>query len=476
MKDMDIKKSRCLFCSLGCEVSFRAEGGRLTALAYDQNNPINKGSLCPRGHYNLELASHPGRLTEPQIGRRKVSWEEAVTFLRGELGAFASREIGCLVSCLQSNEAALAAVKMAGRKGIENILSAGAAADLEAYGGSKWQVPGARLATLEAIEQSEALLIVGDLLSRSPVLARRVNQVKYGKRGNKIIVLDPNKTHTSWFATSHLLCRPGTEAIALAALAGAIPFSAAAEKSGLPAAQLQQAAADFKNAASGTVIYVPQTRRLRNDLAVYYAKQLAAGSDHKSFIVYYLYGNTLGVNTVIDRAAPGHPTYHQLLDKIDRGEVKSLLMFGEDISAGHEELQKRFRMLKFVVFAGHFESESPAIYDNSLILPLATQFEGAGSFVTADGQLAVCAPIAPAAGSKTLPEICRLIAEISPAENEASELAVQGPVSQTKDEAEAKAELAALPPLEAAPVKPITYFGNNHLVSNFFWYRVNVNG
>lgn len=191
------KKSRCLFCSLGCEVSFRAEGERLTALAYDKDNPINKGSLCPRGHYNLELANHPGRLAEPQIGRRKVSWEEASIFLQGELRIFASHEIGCLVSCLQSNEAALAAVKMAGQRGISNVLSAGAAADLEAYGGSKWEVSGAKLATLETIEQSEVLLIVGDLLSRAPVLARRVNQVKYGKRGNKIIVLDPNKTHTS---------------------------------------------------------------------------------------------------------------------------------------------------------------------------------------------------------------------------------------------------------------------------------------
>ena len=93
---MVVKKSLCLFCSLGCGVSFRVEGEQIKALAYD-------GALCPRGHYNLELVNHPGRLTEPQIGRRKVSWEEAVTFIKQELQPFNKQEIGCLVSCLLSN-------------------------------------------------------------------------------------------------------------------------------------------------------------------------------------------------------------------------------------------------------------------------------------------------------------------------------------------------------------------------------------
>jgi anaerobic selenocysteine-containing dehydrogenase len=479
---MVVKNSICLFCSLGCGVSFKCRGERIEALAYDQSNLVNKGALCPRGHYNLEMVNHPGRLTEPQIGKRKASWEEAVTFIRQELQPFRTDEIGCLVSCLMSNEGALAAVKLSRILGVKNILTAGAAADLEAYEGHKWQVPGAALATPDSIEQSEAWLIVGDLLSRAPVLSRRVNKVKYGKRGNKIIVIDPNLTggqggtHTGWFATNCLACKPGTEAIVLASLAGALPYAEAEGRCGVPAGQLAQAAKDFSGAASGTVIYVPQSKRQRNDLAVYYAKRLAAGSANKRYIIYYLYGNTLGVNTIIDRAAPEHPTYHQLLEKIDRNEIKSLIMFGEDISAGHAELQKRFRMLKFVVFAGYFESESPAIYDNSLLLPLATQFEGGGSYVLADGQIAACEPIAPAVGSRTLPAICSLLAAVEGDKSEGRQLAEQGAPGKSQDEAEAAAQLRQIEAAEAAPVKPITHFGNDHLVSNFFWYQVNRNG
>jgi len=473
---MEIKKSKCLFCSLGCGVSFRAEGDKIVALDYDKSDPVNLGALCPRGHYNIEMVNHPGRLTEPQIGKRKVSWEEAVAFIRQELKLFNKEEIGCLVSCLLSNESALAAARLAQALGIKNILTAGAAADLEAYEGNKWEVPGANLATLESLEQSEALLVVGDILSRAPVLSKRLNKVKYGKRGNKIIVIDPNSTHTSWFATNHLVCRPGTEAVVLAALAGELPYPAAENISGVPAVKLQQAAEAFRAATAGTVIYVPQSKKQRSDLAVYYAKKLAAASDNKRYLVYYLFGNTLGVNTIIDREAPDHPTYHELLAKIDRGEIKSLLMFGEDISAGHAELQKRFRMLKFVVFAGHFESESPAIYDNSIILPLATQFEGGGSYLLADGMIASCQPVVPGAGSETLAKICGLLAYINVGSQDGAECVGRGLISKIKNEGEALAELKTIEPAESTPGKPITYFGNNHLVSNFFWYQVNKGG
>ncbi|MCU0641035.1 MAG: molybdopterin-dependent oxidoreductase [Candidatus Margulisbacteria bacterium] len=458
---------------MGCGVSLRDEG---KALAYAQDNPVNKGALCPRGHYNLELVNHPGRLAEPQIGKRKVSWEEALTFIKQELQPFRKDEVGCLVSCLLSNEAALAVARTAQALGVKNVLTAGAAADLEAYEGNKWTVPGAELASLDHLEKSEALLIIGDILSRSPVLSRRINQVKYGKRGNQIVVIDPNQTRTTWFATDHLACRPGTEPVVLAALAGALPAEEAAAICGIAAAKLEQTAAAFRTAASGTVIYVPQSKRPRNDLGVYYVKKLAAASPNKKYLVYYLFGNTLGVNTVIDREIPDHPTYHELLGKIERGEIKSLLLFGEDISAGHEELQKKFRMLKFVVYAGYFESESPAIYDNSIILPLASQFEGGGSYVLADGSLAACEPIVPAAGSVPLEKICGLLADCKPGRNDARECVGQGPVTKAKAEAEAEGEVRAVRAAEQGPVKPITYFGNNQLVGNFFWFQVNKNG
>ena len=70
----------CLFCSLGCGVAFRTSNDLVTAIDYDKENPVNLGSLCPRGYYNFELINHPQRLMYPQIGKNKVSWNEAVSF------------------------------------------------------------------------------------------------------------------------------------------------------------------------------------------------------------------------------------------------------------------------------------------------------------------------------------------------------------------------------------------------------------
>jgi anaerobic selenocysteine-containing dehydrogenase len=461
-------KSICLFCSLGCGTAFRMRGEEAIAIDYDGENPINLGALCPRGHYNLEYLNHPQRLTAPRLGPRPVSWEEAASFIKQELNILSKDEFGILISCLTSNEDAAAITNLAKTLGIKNVLSAGTSADLEAYEGFKWQVPGAELATMEDIENSDTLLIVGDLLTRTPVLSKRVNKVKYGKRGNKIMVIDPNRTHTAWFATDHLACRPGTEAVVLAALSGELPVAEAVEVTGLPAGRLTTAANDFKASAKGTVVYVPQEGAQRHDLGVYYAKRLAAASANIKYIVLYQFGNTLGVNSIIDREAPEHPTYHELLAKVERNEVKALLMFGEDISAGHPELQKKFRMLKFVAFSGHFESESPAIYDTSVILPQATQMEAAGSFLLADGRVEKLAPLAAPAGERTCAEICRMIGGNTTAGNSEPQLA-----SKQKDPAEILAGLRAIAPLAAMPLEPITSFGNDHLVKNFFWHRVN---
>ena len=96
--DPNIRKSICLFCSLGCGVAFRCDGDQVKELDYDKENPICNGALCPRGHYNIELLTHPGRLMEPMIGKRIVSWNEALAFILQELKQFKSEELGIVIS------------------------------------------------------------------------------------------------------------------------------------------------------------------------------------------------------------------------------------------------------------------------------------------------------------------------------------------------------------------------------------------
>lgn len=479
------KKSICLFCSLGCGIAFRTSGEHVTAIDYDKENPINLGSLCPRGNYNFELLNHPRRLVEPQIGQRKVSWSEALSFLGQKLKEFAPDSVGILLSSMSSNEDAYMAAKLAKVLGIKNISAAGDPADLEAYQGYKWEVKGAELSKVGEIDKGEALLIIGDILSRSPVLAKRVNKVKYGKRGNKIIVVDPNKTRTSWFATTHLANQPGTEALLLAAVIKVIAdekkkkidfnLGKAAQAVGIPQEQIEKAAKEFNAASSGTIIFVPRETNERNDLISFFIKVLAGLSPNKKFITFYGFGNTLGVNTILDRMVEGHTFYLDLLKKIENGQLKAILMLGEDISASHPELEKKIRNLKFVAMSSYF---APALMDKAfLVLPLASHLEGTASYTLADGRIERLEPLAPQVGAKSNLEIIAslLNAEMEPGKigQETEGVLAKGVLQEKVDLREKLSEAQEIVAKEQVPLLNITHFGNNSLVRNFFWFKVN---
>lgn len=466
----NIRKSLCLFCSLGCGVAFRCDGDKVKEIDYDKDNPTCNGALCPRGHYNIELLTHPGRLMNPRIGNREVGWAEALAFIRQGLAEFRPEELAIFVSSNASCEDAHLAAKLARSLGTKNISAAGDPADLVAYRGAGFDVPGAELAALEDIGNSEALLIVGDILVRSPVLSRRINKVKYGKRGNRIIVIDPNRTHTAWFATTHLKNKPGTEALVMAALAAGkeIDLNRVGELTGLRVGELEKAAKDFAEAPTGTVIVSPGLNKDRNDLISYFAKRLAAGSAGKKFINFYSYGNTLGVNTVLDRDAAGHVPYDILIEKMNAAEIKAVLMFGEDISASHPDLGNRIRHMKFAVKSSFFPDE--AAYETEVQLPLASQLDGGGTYILADGRQAEPVPVTPKAGTRTNAEIIALIMnsefkaeKVNPAPQRAAEKV---------NPHEIITEVLSVGAGPDRPDENITHFGNNELVRRFLWYRL----
>ncbi|MFC1568164.1 molybdopterin oxidoreductase family protein [Candidatus Margulisiibacteriota bacterium] len=475
------KRSICLFCSMGCGTAFRTAGEHVTAIDYDKDNPVNGGSLCPRGNYNFELLNHPQRLAAPQIGQRKVSWSEALSFLSHGLKEFEPDSIGIVLSCLASNEEACLAAKLAKLLGVKNIAAAGDPADLEAYQGARSQVEGAELAKIEELGDEEALLIIGDVLNRAPVLAKRINKVKYGKRGNKIIVIDPNKTHTSWFATTHLQNKPGTAALLLAAMLKAIggrvdvDLDEAAKKVGIPAAVIEAAAKDFDSATSGTIVFVPDKSKPRNDLIAYFVKSLAGHSSGKKFINFYGFGNTLGVNTILDQAAEGHTSYPELMGKIANGQVKAMIMLGEDLAATHPELEKKIRHLKFVAMSNYLPSRLAD--DSVLLLPLASHLEGAATYTLADGRTEKLEPVAAKVGAMSNLEIMVAIMnsnlDLTKVAQEAAELAEKGVPLIKVERSELMAEALKLKAAKDAPEINIAHFGNNSLARNFMWYKVN---
>ncbi len=466
---VDKRKTTCLFCSLGCGVAFRTAAGQITAIDYDRDNPINQGSLCPRGYYNLELINHPQRLTQPQIGKRKVSWDEAISSAKREMKKFDPSSIGIALSSMASNEDAYAACLMANSMGIKKVSSVGDPADIEAFEGDRWSVEGSSLENIEGIGGRDALLIIGDILTRSPVLSKWINKVKYGKRGNQIIVIDPNTSHTSWFATTHLKNRPGTDAILMAAILKVIAeenkrgsididLQNVAQTVGIPAEAIIRAAKSFDEAESGTIIFAPGRNIQRNDLVQYFVKAASSFSINKKHITFYSFGNAFGVNTIIDSMVEGR-------EKGISG-AKALISLGENAFVPG---------VKFTVLSTYFAPD--ALDESTVVLPLASHMERKGNVTMAGGRNVNFKPIVHKVGGRSNVKIINSLADIKMDFDEilaqTSRVLALGMKVEKVDLKQKISEARDIAARPSAAAENITHFGNNELVKRFFWYRVN---
>jgi hypothetical protein len=243
----------------------------------------------------------------------------------------------------------------------------------------------------------------------------------------------------------------------------------------VPPEAIIRAARAFCSAASGTVIFVPGASKQRNDLISYFARRLAGMVNGKKFINFYGYGNTLGTNIILDRLAEGHVSYGELIEKIDQGKIKALFMLGDDMTANHPALAKKIGLAKLLIMTGYFKGDRPD--ESTATFPLASHMEASGSYVLADHRLEELEPIAPAVGGKTNANIIsRWLNQpdnLAALRAEAKKIVVEGIKLKKVLLAEKAAEAQGLVAAEQAVMENVTHFGNNSLVKNFFWYRVN---
>jgi nitrate reductase (cytochrome) len=78
-------KAPCRFCGTGCHVQVGVKGGKVVAIAGDQQADVNKGLLCVKG-YHVGLALYgQDRLTKPLLRKNgqlvAISWDEALSIV-----------------------------------------------------------------------------------------------------------------------------------------------------------------------------------------------------------------------------------------------------------------------------------------------------------------------------------------------------------------------------------------------------------
>ena len=85
-------QSVCPYCAVGCGVVIHTTGERVknarptvVHIEGDPDNPVNRGTLCPKGAGLLDMVKSEDRLKHPEVREagtnewKKISWDDAFT-------------------------------------------------------------------------------------------------------------------------------------------------------------------------------------------------------------------------------------------------------------------------------------------------------------------------------------------------------------------------------------------------------------
>ena len=80
--EVELTRSICPFCGVGCSVDLMSKGDELVGVRPAMDGPANEGALCVKGQFGWEWVQHPERLKNPMVRKDGVlveaSWDEAL--------------------------------------------------------------------------------------------------------------------------------------------------------------------------------------------------------------------------------------------------------------------------------------------------------------------------------------------------------------------------------------------------------------
>lgn len=138
-------RSTCPYCSVSCGLVMYTLGDKaknvkstIVHVEGDPDNPVNRGTLCPKGAGVMDMIQSKDRVTVPQVREpgssewKRISWDEALTRVAAHLKADRDANLvktvekdgktitvnrwnttGFLVSSASSNESGYLSVKVA---------------------------------------------------------------------------------------------------------------------------------------------------------------------------------------------------------------------------------------------------------------------------------------------------------------------------------------------------------------------------
>jgi formate dehydrogenase alpha subunit len=282
----------CPYCGCGCNMELRVEDRHVVGVSPVLGHPVAGGSLCIKGWNAHEFVHSPDRLTKPLFRRgdlwAPVAWDEAMDTVAARLRDIVARHgpdsVVFLSSAKCTNEENYLMSKLAraamGTNNVDHcarLCHASSVVGLAETFGS-----GAMTNPIDDLAEAKCIFVIGsNTTEQHPQVASRI--LASVERGGALIVADPRSIRLTRFAKIHMRHRPGTDVAlvnsmmhvilaeglenkafiaartenfdALRLAMAAYPPQRGEEITGVPAAQIVEAARTYAGAASGSIVY-----------------------------------------------------------------------------------------------------------------------------------------------------------------------------------------------------------------------------
>jgi len=474
----------CGYCGVGCRLEAHARQGRIVSISPADDGPANEGHTCLKGRFAHQFTRSRDRLTSPLIREngdlRVASWDEALQKIVSELtrikDTYGPDAIAGLASSRATNEDCYAMQRLIraaiGTNNIDNCSrvchSPTSFAMRRSFG-----LSGATGSFSDIDDADVAVLIGVNPTQGHPVVGARIKQAAL--RGCKLVTIDPRRIELADYGALHLAPRPGSNAAVVLGLShvirrdGLIDATFIAERtegyaaleelldvytpqavqeiSGVPAAQLEQAAHLYGEAGTGCLLwglgvtehkYGSEVVQLLCNLAMMTGKvgkrgsallplrgqnNVQGSSDMGALPDTYtayrrvddeetaqLFEQAWGVS-LSRRVGYKIP---EMFDAAVAGDLKAMYVFGEDIAQTDPDtahVQHALESLEFMVCQEIFENETTQYAD--VVLPASAFLEKCGTFVNAERRFQLVeASIDPPGGARTDFEIITTVSRM----------------------------------------------------------------
>jgi len=218
--EVQIKKTICTHCSVGCTVNAEVVNGVWIGQEPAFDSPINLGSHCAKGSAVREHAHGERRLKYPmklEGGKwKKLSWEQAIEEVGSKLlnirETAGPDSVYWLGSAKFSNEQAYLLRKFAALWGTNNVDHQARICHSTTVAGvaQTWGY-GAMTNSYNDIHNSKAIFLIGSNAAEAhPVAMLHILKAKETNNA-PLIVCDPRFTRTAARADEYVRMRPGTD-------------------------------------------------------------------------------------------------------------------------------------------------------------------------------------------------------------------------------------------------------------------------